>query len=336
MSGVPVEPVRGGAVPSPSVRLPLGRRVTVRQRVPDATAASGRPLLTDVVGVVVATGPPTAVLRRRDGALVDVTLADVVAVRLLAAAGPPRRLSGEDLQRVTAEGWPAPVTEPLGEWLLRAAGGFTGRANSASVHGDPGLPFEAALAEVRRFYDRHGLPARAQVVTGTTWDTVFAAAGWQPMGGSHAGVLVLTATVADARTARPTVPPVPVLSTCSQAWLRRYGRVDDPAAARAVLTGGDTVGFAELSGAAEEPATAIGRMVVNGAWAGMACIEVDPAHRGAGLARRVVQTLLNWAAERGARWCWLQTTPDNAAALALYASYGFTRHSAYRCLVPPP
>lgn len=43
----------------------------------------------------------------------------------------PRNPRVEDLERAAALHWQAPETEPLGEWRLRAAAGFTGRANSA-------------------------------------------------------------------------------------------------------------------------------------------------------------------------------------------------------------
>jgi ribosomal protein S18 acetylase RimI-like enzyme len=76
-------------------------------------------------------------------------------------------------------------------------------------------------------------------------------------------------------------------------------------------------------------------MVVTGAWSGMACVEVAPESRGAGLARRVVQTLFAWAQAQGARWCYLQMLPDNDAAQGLYGSYGFRHHSSYRYLSPP-
>ncbi len=315
--------------------VPLGRRVSLRHRLRTESAAGGRPLLTDVVGTVLAADADTVTLRRANGSPVVVDRADVVALRLLAHGGPPRRLSGEQLQRVTADGWPASVTEPLGDWLLRAAVGFTGRANSVCVGGDPGLPVEQALARVRSFYAGHGLPAKAQVVTGSEREGELTAAGWRP--DRPGRVLVLTATVADALAARPPAGAVPVRSDLTASWLRRYGRTEghDPALVRAVLTGGDAVGFAQLDGAAE-PAVAIGRMALTGAWAGMAAVEVDPAHRGQGLARRVVWSLLAWAYARGGRWCWLQTLPDNADALALYASYGFTRHHTYRYLVPAP
>ena len=49
----------------------------------------------------------------------------------------PRNPRVEDLERAAALHWQAPETEPLGEWRLRAAAGFTGRANSALPVGDP-------------------------------------------------------------------------------------------------------------------------------------------------------------------------------------------------------
>ena len=47
-----------------------------------------------------------------------------------------------ELERVAAAHWRGTEEEWLGEWLLRAADGFTGRANSALPLGDPGLPLD--------------------------------------------------------------------------------------------------------------------------------------------------------------------------------------------------
>jgi hypothetical protein len=55
-----------------------------------------------------------------------------------------------DLEQAAAGGWRAPDQAALGRWLLRAAGGFTGRANSALAAGDPGLSLAAAIEEVGR------------------------------------------------------------------------------------------------------------------------------------------------------------------------------------------
>ena len=49
------------------------------------------------------------------------------------------------LERAAAAGWRGAEEEWLGGWLLRATGGFTGRANSALATGNPGRPRDAAL-----------------------------------------------------------------------------------------------------------------------------------------------------------------------------------------------
>src|SRR5581483_7016066 len=63
----------------------------------------------------------------------------------------------EALERIAARHWQAPDTESLGEWQLRAAAGFTGRANSVLPLGDPGRPLPAAVAAVEEWYRRRGL-----------------------------------------------------------------------------------------------------------------------------------------------------------------------------------
>ncbi|MFN0265176.1 ribosomal protein S18-alanine N-acetyltransferase [Tepidamorphus sp. 3E244] len=54
-------------------------------------------------------------------------------------------------------------------------------------------------------------------------------------------------------------------------------------------------------------------------------IAVDPAHRNAGLARKLLRHALELAAERGAQTCFLEVAVDNAPACALYARCGFSQ-----------
>jgi len=63
-----------------------------------------------------------------------------------------------ELEHIAARHWRGTEEERLGGWLLRAADGFTGRANSALPLGDPGMPFDAALATVTRWYRARALP----------------------------------------------------------------------------------------------------------------------------------------------------------------------------------
>ena len=99
-----------------------------------------------------------------------------------------------ELERIAFESWRGLEHEKFGDWLLRAGGGFTGRANSALVVGEPPAALPDAVAAVTRWYAGRGLRPRAQVpLPGLeAADAAFAAAGWD----RDEDVLVLTARVA--------------------------------------------------------------------------------------------------------------------------------------------
>ena len=306
-----------------------GKRVVVRYVI-SGRGPSGGPAMTDVVGRLVEVDEDAASIERRDGSLARVPLTDVVTWKPVPdrprRSRPASLFSVDELSRITSRGWPAVVSQPLGEWELRASGGFTGRANSVAVHGDPGLPFQDALAAVVAFYDSHDTKPRAQVDVGSVHEPAFLDAGWTP-GGARPGAIV---QVADLRETFEPDPDARLTSTADEAWLRLYPLADDPEVARAVLEGPRTVGFLSIG----DPVVAIGRVVVTGEWAGVAAVEVVPDRRREGLARRIVDTALAWATEHGADKAYLQTMRDNSAALALYEPYGFVDHHEYRYLEP--
>lgn len=298
----------------------VGKRVSVRHREADGVR--------DVVGRVLVADAQGLQVERRDGRRAFVPAGTVLAMRIVPDRPLRRRpadaISAEDLTSVASRGWPAVESVPLGDWELRASGGFTGRANSVAVHGSPGVdePFDAVID----FYAARGLRPLAQLVVGSDWDRRFEAAGWVPVVDQPPGAIVQVADVVDAPS--PDASAI-VQEHASDAWLAHYGRVADSALARAVMEGPATVGFVAIDD------VAIGRVVVTGEWAGIAAVEVDPAHRRRGLARRVVETSLAWAAERGADKAYLQTMRDNHGAIALYAPFGFRTHHEYRYLTAP-
>jgi ribosomal protein S18 acetylase RimI-like enzyme len=167
----------------------------------------------------------------------------------------------------------------------------------------------------------------------SAWDDAFSHAGWTTKPGSHAGAVVQVASVPSALRYAGDSEEVRLSDRVSDDWLALYNRAADldPSTVRAVLEGPERVVLACVGA----PALAIGRLVLLGDWCGMAAVEVEPTSRRQGLARRVVDALLGAAAEAGARWCYLQTMEDNAAALGLYAGYGFVTHHRYRYVVPP-
>jgi GNAT superfamily N-acetyltransferase len=307
---------------------------------------------TDVLGRLVAYDTDALEVETDDGARVRVPTARVVAGRPVPprpARRPPGHptpdIDADTLQQVCDQGWPARTVQRLGDWRLREAAGFTGRANSVLPVGDPGMPLDEALAAVREFYSAHGLPVLAQAVIGAPIEQRLLDAGWQ-VARHREGALVQVASVARAlRTVRTSGdsagsarPEVALLDAPTEQWMAVYGRTSDvPAEVVAgVLAGPPVTAFAAIDADRPGGPVAIGRGVVTGGWLGLAAVEVVPSRRREGLAARVVDRLLEWGAAHGAESAYLQTLPANAAAIALYRPYGFVTHHRYRYLAPAP
>ncbi len=229
-----------------------------------------------------------------------------------------------DLERLAARGWRGTDEEPLGGWLLRAGGGFTGRANTALVTGDPGRPLPDAVAAVADWYRGRGLRPGALLpgVQARSADAAFAAAGWT----RDEDVLVLTAPLVAGPD--PGVP-VELSPTPDDGWLTAYREAPDPAAARAVLTGAEQVVFAAVRPEPDAGPVAVARGVVTGEWLGVGAVTVAEDARRRGLATALMAALTRWGAGCGASWVYLQVTASNAPARELYRRAGYVEHHRY-------
>ena len=232
----------------------------------------------------------------------------------------------ETLENVCADAWPAMTEHRIGDWRLRAAGGFTGRANSALAVGDPGMPVARALDRVREFARDQRIPAVVQAVAGSRAERAVAAAGWVPNTGHAAGhvVSVLLGPLGTRAGDGIEIRPEPT----REWWDLTAGSPEPTPAQRHVLTTGD-VGY----GVAEITAGAV-RAAVVGDVLHIARLEVRPEHRRRGLATALMAACGPWAAARGATRCALQVAVGNTPALALYEALGFTEHHRYRYWVP--
>lgn len=316
----------------------VGQRVVVRRLVPGEHGPTGGPAFTDVLGTMLVWDAVTTVVEREDGSRVTIRVADVVSGKPV----PPRpsvrsRVSVEGAERRALGGWPPVEQQALGSWVLRAASGFSSRANSVLAVGSPGRPLEEATQVVRAFYAARDLPALAQVVVGSEQEAALVARDWRDARPGEAATMFQVAAVAQvarrlrALPGRDDVPPVRVGDRAVEAWL-----ADDARALRArdaavtVLEGPDEVAFVTLG----DPVVAKGRVSHVDDWAGITDVWVSPEHRRRGLAVEVVRALVGWAGERGATTAYLQVRGDNAGALELYERLGFVTHHAYRYLRP--
>ncbi|MEU8760395.1 GNAT family N-acetyltransferase [Streptomyces sp. NPDC048659] len=308
----------------------VGKRVSVRY-VTDSGAPGER--FTDAVGVLTSWESGVLLITRRTGETVRIAESALVAGKTVPAAPARRRgpaATFAELARATARAWPPVESEALGEWTLRASGGFTRRANSALPLGDPGLPLDTALGRVRDWYAARALPAYVQTATG-------AEGAQEPLCAElerrdwrrEVSAEVRIAALAPIGDLGADIGTVRLARSFDEEWLRRYQRSGEPGPhVLKVLGGGPGVWFASVPGTGDIPA-AIGRCVVDGRWAGFMAVEVDPEQRRRGLATAVMTALARRALDEGASAAWLQVEAGNDGARALYEGMGFAVHHHY-------
>jgi ribosomal protein S18 acetylase RimI-like enzyme len=248
-----------------------------------------------------------------------------------------------DLERVAAAHWRGTEEEWVGDWLLRAAGGFTGRANSALPLGDPGLPLDDALAVVTRWYRDRGLPPMIAVpvplevgAPGRELDEHLARRSWLTRPGPAYFMVadlplgIQADVLAGGRAV--VVSPEP-----DDAWAARYhyrGQDHLPPVARQVLTSAREQCFVSIRDGGH--VLAIARLSTAGGWAGLTAVEVHPGHRREGLGAAITAAACLVAERRGIQHVFLQVEEGNAAAQALYNRLGFRYAHRYHYRVAPP
>ena len=275
-------------------------------------------------------------------------------------------ISIDELEAAAADGWRAPEEAALGGWRLRAAGGFTGRANSALASGDPGMPLAEAAGEVCRWYRARGLPPMiaiafpAGAAQDSAVDRFLAARGW-PVG--H-GAIVMTAapqTLTAAAAAgeagmnrveldcvdpdrvdpdrvdldRVDLDRVDLDPEPDEGWLAlyRFQGGKPPPVSRRLLMSAPWQAFGSIR--EDGRAVAIGRVAAARGWAGLTAIEVDPAHRRRGLGGAITGALVAAAVRRGVTGIYLQVAGGNEEARSLYRRAGFADHHEYHYRIAP-
>ena len=236
-----------------------------------------------------------------------------------------------DLERVMSLGWRGTSTQRLGDWLLRAGSGFTGRANSVLPLGSPGCELDDALEAVRVFYRGHHLNPLFQVPLGPetgSLDSDLERRGWTAF--NLSGVLV--ADIDDAVThcpSRPGLGSARFDDAPSADWLDGYlyRGTPLPDSAVAVLRNADDVTFASLHD--ESGRTAVVRGAVADGWLGVTALTVAENLRRSGIGRHLMGELLRWAASHHAQRVYLQVAAENTTAIGFYSGLGFTQHHQY-------
>ena len=302
----------------------IGHRVVVRHRLPGGQS-------TDVIGVLQGYDAGWLVVRHSDSTLHRVRLQDVSAAKRIPPM-PLRPVDVEQLFLTTALGRPAVETSYVGQWLLRASDGWTGRANSLLPAGDPEMPVSEAVKRAEAFYTERGLLPLALVRLNSPMAQELGELGWVDARPEQSDVLVMHTTL-DLVNAEPAAE-VTVSDRPDAAWYGTAFEGTPPKAAPAVMEGAPKAAFAsvELDG----KVVAVGRGSMTGHWLGVDAVRVDPEYRRRGLATAVLQGLTRWSGQLGGRRSYLEVVEENKAALTTYTNLGYAEAYRYRYLTNQP
>ena len=240
---------------------------------------------------------------------------------------PVADLTQVQIQTAATKGWSV-ESVPLDGWILRAAGGYSQRANSVLAAGPLERDLQDAIAAAEDWYAKRDLQPCFQVFEGVHPVELLEALvsrGYQEVEGYDLPAQVFVAANPEA-VADPDVQlaPHPPEDWASE-WLQMCGDpvsysrlvndilVASPAASKA---------FATLM-VDEEPAAVAYGAITDG-MLGVFCVDTDPAFRRRGLARRVIGSLHSWGKEHRADGAYLQMWRDNSAARPLYEGMGYT------------
>jgi ribosomal protein S18 acetylase RimI-like enzyme len=225
--------------------------------------------------------------------------------------------------------WPASCNEVLGDWVLRASGGYTKRANSANAIARDASKFDfrEIVVAAERFYAANGQPTifRITPLADPEADSVLAAAGYD-------FIDLCTTMIAPLDDARASAE-IQIERRPSSAWL------DDAAAAKGVdpvlRTAHDLIirsirppaAFATALFA--DAAAGFGLAALERGAIGLFEIAVRSELRGRGLGRDLIRALMAWGREQGAAEAYLQVLSTNGRAIRLYESLGFRAAYGY-------
>lgn len=230
--------------------------------------------------------------------------------------------------------WPCATESRLGGWLLRAASGFTRRANSALAIGSPGPCLDAALATLASWSLEQGITPCIKItpLAGPDLDAALELRGWSiatpalaMRRGPHAPSLTDSARNSTAGSLR-------IDDTPTEGWLTHFFAWDGTSTDRAIQ---HRALFSRMrsprfaSWIDDGNPVALVALVRDGSTVHLYDLVVSPSRRNNGLGRRFLSHLLEHLGSEGVASAYLQVLGTNLPAIALYTGLGFATTHGY-------
>lgn len=238
------------------------------------------------------------------------------------------------LERRALAAWPALETVEADGWALRAADGYTKRANSANAVAPAHASVDLQIARIEAHYRARHLPTifRLSPLADPAIDRALDARGYARIDPS----VVMVARPGHHRHDAHAVDAADPWT----GWFDDFVAATEATAALAAKLAAllrcvaPPALFARIPDAEERP-TAFAMAVAEDGYVGIFEVLSAPHARRQGFARRAVAHAMAWGFAQGAHTAYLQVAADNAPALALYAALGFVPLYGYHYRVAP-
>lgn len=227
-----------------------------------------------------------------------------------------------EIERAAIHGWPALESSVVDGWLWRCTSGGSIRANSVATLEYCGQSIDASIDDCERRYALRGAPSVftiSDVAAPDDLDARLESRGYR-RGDDH----VTMAKRVDAGATLPDGVSIGIEPT--KGWMDAYlsGLSEDRRAVAPKLIANLPKTAVFVSADKSGKATSSGLTVVDGNVASVQCMATLPRERRQGGAQAVLGGIEAIAAQNDARWLYLQTGGDNAAAQSLYSRRGFS------------
>lgn len=301
------------------MKAPIGARVSIRFHDPEGG-------FRDLVGYLESENT----LRNRHGELIEfdrekIALYKVIEEKInLAGHGAPLSVRIQELENVLTTTWPPVKQELFGKWLLRTSGKFTMRANSVlpcgkAPFGEPLKEIDEAIAHVVAHFEKQGLVPTFSIPLPTyqELDSKLFDNGWIEKVRAH----VMVGDIAPLAMNKSNFK-----TTISESFDDAFLALQDDHGVAELMRAYPALYASVFDG---EKLIGVGRTSHADGWSALSRVFVDPAYRGQGVSKLIVNALLGASFEAGIKKSVLQVDSKNTVAISLYSSLGFSFHHEY-------
>lgn len=233
------------------------------------------------------------------------------------------------LEELSLNAWAALQTIIYDGWIVRFANGYTKRANCINPLYPPQLAAEEKIRFCEQLYREKNLPVvfkMTSAVFPSDLDQQLAERGYQK--DSLTSVQTLDLESFSAATSS-----VEISESLSDKWLNQFCKMsfvstENKSTLRNILNN-IIPHHCFVSLQVQGNVVACGLGVLQSGYIGLFDIVTDKDFRKQGYGQQIVESILSWGKEHGARQAYLQVMLNNPPALRLYSKVGFVEKYQY-------